>query len=219
MECPFRHKIRYPIRTAIDQRGEQTINRSAKTSGGITHFASESSTVHKWCLTRADSANTIDALNEMTGLDDSTSTYKPLRPTQITKSEKMIQSVMQVLEHEFVNPFSAKVDSDKLVHLSSGVSVDDKAADEILSTMEIGQGLRNDFRKTRLISKEVDFHATIPQKNYKTFSKATKKSVQLSKDGKIKTAEVNRNMLSSLISYEMKTGKLIDYEKVLRYPL
>ena len=30
---------RYAIRTAIDQRGEQTINRDAKTSGGIKSFA------------------------------------------------------------------------------------------------------------------------------------------------------------------------------------
>jgi hypothetical protein len=43
---------RYPVRTAIDQRGEQTINRDAKTSGGVTQFVSTSSSVLKWCLNR-----------------------------------------------------------------------------------------------------------------------------------------------------------------------
>ena len=43
---------RYPNRTAIDMRGEQTINRHGKSAGGITHFASSSSSVLKWCLNR-----------------------------------------------------------------------------------------------------------------------------------------------------------------------
>lgn len=43
---------RYPLRTSIDQRGEQTINRDAKTSGGVGSFAASSSAVLKWCLSR-----------------------------------------------------------------------------------------------------------------------------------------------------------------------
>ena len=43
--------------------------------------------------------------------------------------------------------------------------------------------------------------------------------MKISKDGKTKTAEVNRNILSTLIFHEIKTGKLIDYEKALQYPL
>ena len=31
---------RYPLRTTVDQRGEQTINRDGKTSGGIRNVAS-----------------------------------------------------------------------------------------------------------------------------------------------------------------------------------
>ena len=34
---------RYPVRTSIDQRGEQSINRDAKTSGGIKNIAKD------WC--------------------------------------------------------------------------------------------------------------------------------------------------------------------------
>ena len=38
---------RYAIRTSIDQRGEQTINRDAKTSGGIKSFVSNEKFVLK----------------------------------------------------------------------------------------------------------------------------------------------------------------------------
>ena len=51
----------YPLRTAIDQRGEQTINCAAKTSGGITQFASKSSSILKWCLNRSEAATNVNA--------------------------------------------------------------------------------------------------------------------------------------------------------------
>ena len=41
---------RYPLQTAVDERGKQTINRDGKTSGGIRNVASSSSSVLKWCL-------------------------------------------------------------------------------------------------------------------------------------------------------------------------
>ena len=44
---------RYPLRTAVDQRGEQTLNRDAKTSGGITSFAENIDAVTKWTLNRS----------------------------------------------------------------------------------------------------------------------------------------------------------------------
>ena len=43
---------RYPLRTAVAQSGEQTINRDGKTSGGIRNVASSSSFILKWCLNR-----------------------------------------------------------------------------------------------------------------------------------------------------------------------
>ena len=155
----------------------------------------------------------------MAGLDDSHDKYKALRPVQITKSEEKIQSAMKVLESEFINPFGVDIDENKLIHLSSGIAVDDTAADEILRTVEIGQKLRNEFWTDRLETNKVAFHDSIKQTNFQTFSKATKKTVKIGKGGKTKTAEVNRNILSTLIFYEMKTGKLIDYEKALQYPL
>ena len=70
----------YPLRTAIDQRGEQTINCAAKTSGGITQFASKASSILKWCLNRSEAATNVNALYEMAGLSEAALVYKPLRP-------------------------------------------------------------------------------------------------------------------------------------------
>ena len=132
---------RYPIRTPIDQRCEQTINCSVKTSGRITHFLSTSSSVHKWCLNMAEDATNIKALYEMTGLDESSSSYKLLRPAQITKSGEKVCKVMDVLENEYVNTFGINIDKTKLVNLSSGVPLKEEVADEILKAFQICQEL------------------------------------------------------------------------------
>ena len=42
-----RGQDKYPLRIAIDQRGEQTINRDAKTSGGIKTFSTKNESVTK----------------------------------------------------------------------------------------------------------------------------------------------------------------------------
>ena len=47
---------RYMLRTAIDQRGEQTINRDAITTGGIKSFSFSDSSVLKWTFNRSQQA-------------------------------------------------------------------------------------------------------------------------------------------------------------------
>ena len=55
---------RYKLHTAIDQRGEQSINRDAKTTGGIKSFAVDNTSVLKWTLNRSEQAkNTAELLS------------------------------------------------------------------------------------------------------------------------------------------------------------
>ena len=55
---------RYPLRTAIDQRGEQTLNRDAKMAGGITGFAADEASVTKWTMNRSSVAEITNGLKE-----------------------------------------------------------------------------------------------------------------------------------------------------------
>ena len=96
---------RHPVRTAIDQRGEQTINRDAKTAGGIKAFASDKSSVLKWCLNRSEQAQNTKSLFDACGLNITSELYKPCRPSQILFSESLVTNVIHVLNNEYVNPF------------------------------------------------------------------------------------------------------------------
>lgn len=50
-------------RTTIDMRREQTLNRNARASGGVTQFASSASSVQKWAMKRSDAAETKKKLS------------------------------------------------------------------------------------------------------------------------------------------------------------
>ena len=45
---PVQAQDRYPIRTAMDQRGKQTLSKDAKTTGGVKGFAVNQATILRW---------------------------------------------------------------------------------------------------------------------------------------------------------------------------
>ena len=74
---------RYMQGTAIDQRGKQTINRGAKTTGGIKSFSFSDSSDLKWTLNRSEQARNTTELLSLAGTKSSLDMYKQLRPSQI----------------------------------------------------------------------------------------------------------------------------------------
>ena len=208
----------FPLRVAIDQRGEQTLNRDAKTTGGITHFASDSTGILKWTLNRAEQANNTRALLQMADINCSSILYKPLKPSQILKSEKLVTNIVRTLKEEYINPFAVELDQTKLINLSSGIPLATEVALDVMSIRKVGEEEYDKFRNERLLKKEKGFHDPIKRNNLKLFSSGNRK-VQTEQSTQVKTIEANRNILASLLSLSAKTGQVIDFEKALKYPL
>ena len=115
---------RYPFRTSVDQRGEQTMNRDAETSGGIKSFASNKESILKWTMNCPYQAESTGALYEMAGIKRSTEDYKCTRPSEIIKSESRVEKVKEVLANEFLNPFDSALDQEYLFNIGSGIPVE-----------------------------------------------------------------------------------------------
>ena len=210
---------RYKLRTAIDQRGEQSINRDAKTTGGIKSFAVDNTSVLKWTLNRSEQAQNTAELLSMAGIQSASDIYKPLRPSQILKSEVMVTNVVNVLSSEYINPFDSGLDKDYLVSLSSGVPLQDKeAVERILSLRKVGEESYNDFKRDRLSRKKIKFHHPIKRNELSLFSN-TNKSIEIKTSTKTKVVEFNRNIVGTLLAYSARSEKMIDFEKALEYPL
>ena len=50
-------------------------------------------------------AKYLNELKKMAGLNRGGECCKPLRPSQIIKSEKLVTKVVSILENEYINPF------------------------------------------------------------------------------------------------------------------
>ena len=79
----------------------------------------------KWCLNQPHQAKHFNELMNFTGLLSSQDSYKPLRNSEIIKSEENLANVMHVLNNEYLNPFDVALDKDKLFNLSSWVAKED----------------------------------------------------------------------------------------------
>ena len=88
---------KYSLRIVIDQRGEQTINHDAKTSDGIKAFSTNNESVTKWCLNHSEQAKNTKALYDLCGLDAGSNTYKLCCPSQILKTEGLVEALMNTL--------------------------------------------------------------------------------------------------------------------------
>ena len=171
----------------------------------------------KWTLNRSEQAANTGALLNLCGISINADAYKPCRPSQILLSEKLVSNVVEVLTDEYINPFDPSIEKDHLYNLSSGEPLSSESADRILKVHATGRNLAQTFIDKRLCSNGILFHHPISRNKFTTFSNC-KHKVAI-KNNSIKAVEVNRNILATLVSYNIRTGKSIDFEKALMYPL
>ena len=152
----------------------------------------------------------------MAGVTSSADIYKALRA--IIKSGDYVSRLVQILENDYINPFSVTLEATKLFNLSSGVAVEDDLADQILNINDIGKSLAETFRNERLIRHNISFHELIKKSLIATF-KDTLKFVVVKKSNQSMTLQVNRNIIGALLSYSAKSGRATDFERALKFPL
>ena len=209
---------RYPLRTSIDQLGEQTINRDAKTSGGIKSFASNNDSILKWTLNRSYQAENTQALYEMAGIKRNTEDYKCTRPSQIIKSEHRVTKLKEILGNQFLNPFDPSLEHEYLFNIGSGIPVDKDLAEAILAMKDKGEDLYKVFLQNRILSTKEKIHDPIKRQE-KTLSQNSSKKFTVKQNGKEKVIEVNREITGTLLALSAKHEKLFNFEIALQYPL
>ena len=205
----------YALRTAIDQRGEQTINRDSKVAGGIKAFSADKKSIMTWTLNRASQAENTSNLRTFSNTEPLGDVYKQVRPSSILKSEKRVQKLVHVMTSEYINPFGPSLSSDQLYNLSSGTPVKKDLADGILDVVSVGKGAHERFVKDRLESTETKFHDPIKRNKLSLFSDSGKK-IEIKAKGKVKVLEANRDVLGTLLATSTNHGRIIDFKKALQ---
>ena len=101
--------------------------------------------------------------------------YKPLRSSQIVKSEAQVQAVMKIFQEEYTNPFDKSIDNSLLYHLSSGIPVPIEVHNCTFNVPDLGMQLMNQFKEERLESSTVKFHESIKKNKLRLFRDLGKK--------------------------------------------
>ena len=153
-------------------------------------------------------------MKEKAGYSTKSCVYSSSHPSRILQSEKAVAGVIKVLSEEYINRFHPTLDQSKLFNLSSGVPLENT---EVLGCWELGDKKHKDFTEKRIIRKEVLFHDPIKKTKLTLFSNAS--STKIKKNGKVTSIEVNRNIIGKLLAMSLKTGKQIDFEAALSFPL
>ena len=143
------------IRQAVDMAGEQTFMKSLKTTGGIKNFTTQESTYEKWVLSRSFQAQFVAALKNQAGVSKSSNNpRKCLRESQIRKSERNVENIVNTLKNVFINPFSPDLDGNHLYNLASGCPLPGDITESLLSVAARGTSLQNTFFKRLRQSQE-----------------------------------------------------------------
>ena len=154
----------------------------------------------------------------MTNLDrTSDNVRKCLRPSQILKSNKIVCSIINCLETQFISPFSEDFDQQRLYNLVSGEPVSKSIAESMTMIEEMGQSLVTNFHERMVSDKAGAFFDPIKKNKVMTFASSEKKSVL--KSASYEEVRIEKDVLGTLLADSTKTGGVIDIDKVLTYPL
>ena len=109
--------------------------------------------------------------------------------------------------------------------MSSGAPVDDAVVEILLHVYdngniqtELGNIQTELYRHECLVNKRSLFHDPVKGCRFVNF-KGISKSVSIRKDNKTLSLKVNHDIIGALLAYSTKSGKVIDLEKALMYPL
>ena len=101
-------------------------------------FQTWRSTVLKWVRNRAQQSTFVDGLKEIAGLEKTTQNLrKCLRPSEIIKSNNIVENIVKTMREQFTHPFERSFDKDKLYNNVSGKPVSDDICQSLSAVQEL----------------------------------------------------------------------------------
>jgi hypothetical protein len=198
-----------------DQALEQSINREAKSQGGVIGYTRRKGALVRWLVTRHITAEYAERFHEMCSSKKSKNLHEELGSARMTKDQKDVQKIKDFIK-DCQDPFDIENVPVSLVNITSGQVASKEVEESMKGVPEKGQDLLNQFTKERLgEERKKSFWDPIPKAVVvKTFS-SMKKCLSSDKDRKImiNTEVLFRRLLA------VSNNRDVDMRKVLSYEL
>jgi len=203
-------------RNPIDLTIEQTVNRSAKTAGGIVGFSRNANAYYRWCLARHKRASFLEAtLQKLDMVSDSVDIHKTNRPAEMKRSEKDVCNLVAAFQN-FLNPFTVS-DHTSLYCVSSGKPATSQVADDLLQYTKLGEQAAAKFIADRLQERTTKFHAPMKKLRLKSFQSMAVKRTLTTTQKKVVHVTAERNVLGQLLMLAKRND--VSFEKLFQFPL
>ena len=109
-------------------------------------FANSKETVMKWVMNRPSVSKFNEAIEDMCSLSKSaTNSYKCLRQSEIQKSNRMVNAIVETLHTHFIIPFREELDTDKLYNIVSGAPTSEVTCEGLVKLQKTGKLLKDEF--------------------------------------------------------------------------
>lgn len=171
-----------------------------------------SGAVCRFYMTAEYRSSCLRQLRRMTDVGNDKKTHPDLSPSRIKKDEAAVQSLENILQTNWTNPFQEETE---LVSLSTGATAPSDVSEDLTSAQKRGEEAYMKFEADRLEKGEKFFDA-IPRMNLKTFDNVKPKKFKNSKNKEMMLKSDNKLFGHMVL---VASSRKLNMEDVLKYPL
>ena len=197
-------------RIPVDQTIEETVNKNTQTPGCSLKPAALS----RYYLTAEYRSTCLKQLRELTDIKPPGVSHHDLESSRIRKDELAVQSLVDLMETEWIIPFSG--DPTELISLSTGTVAPYDIANDLLTAKARGEAAYKNFQDERIELRKKPFYGPLPKQKLKTFSEINKPRVAKSTNKETVLKE-DHKLFGHIVL--IATSRKLDMKSVLAHPL
>ncbi len=198
-----------------DQALEQSVNREAKSQGGVVGFTLRKGALLRWLMTRHITGEYAEAFKELCNSGAKEKLHEELGKARLNKDRRDVNDMKEYLRTQCQDPFDLENVPDHLTNITTGQTVSQKVEDSMKGIPDKGKVVFDDFVKERLGDEPTKrFWEPLQKSTVSTFADM-KKALPNDKDRKliIDTEVLFRRLLA------VSRSRDVDLKNVLKYEL
>ncbi len=141
---------------------------------GAKGFSLKPSAISRYYLTAEYRALCLKQLRSITETHSPSFVHHDLENTRILRDESDVQSLIDVMENSWINPFDSNPSD--LMSMSTITAAHPDVASDLRRPREIGETAYQQFQKDRIEQQKEKFHDKLSKQKLKTFSNIKKQT-------------------------------------------
>ncbi|KAG0724955.1 hypothetical protein GWK47_039527 [Chionoecetes opilio] len=133
-----------------NQALEQSINREAKSQGGVIDYILTKGALVRWLLTRHITGEYAERFKEMCTPTKSKNTHEEHGHARVTKDQNDVKVIKEYIKEQCQHPFDLESVATSLVNITSGQVASEEVEETMKGVPQKGREMFNQFTKERL---------------------------------------------------------------------